>query len=104
MTKEAVQTYRVSLDVEIRVSGGNDKGRRISAEEYVSTIIAYPLFEGAPPELSGIGWHGDDMRFDGQSHAPYQFHRGFHSINIKSIRKGGPITYEAQSDMWSSDC
>ena len=101
--KEPTQVYRVSLSVDIKVAGGNDKGRRISAEEYVTQLVNYPLYEGEGAEMQGVGWHGvEDLSHDGQ-HAPYQFDQGIHTYDIKRVCKVGPIEYEDNSNRWSEE-
>ena len=100
--KEPTQVYRVSLSVDIKVAGGNDKGRRISAEEYVSHLILYPLYEGEGPETQGVGWHGaDEIKcIRTGEHAPYQMDTDLYNVDFKSVRKVGPIEYEDNSHRW----
>jgi hypothetical protein len=103
---EQTQVYRVSLSVDIKVCGGNDKGRRISAEEYVNRLICYPLYESDSTELQGVGWHGVDdwstvQNYEG--HAPYQMDSDLYNVNFKSIRKVGPIEYEDNSNRWTKE-
>ena len=101
--KEPTQVYRVSLSVDVKVAGGNDKGRRISAEEYVSRLIGYPLFEGEGAEMYGIGWHGvENLSHEGK-HAPYQIYESVPTYDVKSIRKVGPIEYEDNNNKWIED-
>ena len=98
--KEPTQVYRVMLSVDVKVCGGNDKGRRISAKEYVTQVIGYPLFEGEGAEMHGVGWHGvEDLSGEGK-HAPYQIDGSVPSYRFTSVRKVGPIEYEDSSDRW----
>ena len=103
--KEPVQLYRISIDMTVKVFGGNDKDRRISAKEYISCLLCYPLFEGDAAETHGIGWTGVDESEQHNNripevHAPYQFDQGIDSYRIKSVRKVGPIEYEDNSHRW----
>ena len=100
---EPTQVYRVTVSVDIKVAGGNDKGRRISAEEYVNHLINYTLYEDdGGPEAQGVGWHGADYvnGIDTGEHAPYQMDSDLYNVTFKSIRKVGPIKYEDNSDRW----
>ena len=103
---EPTQVYRVTVSVDIKVAGGNDKGRRISAEEYVAHLIHYPLYEDdGGPETQGVGWHGADYVNGMQegTHAPYQMDSDLYNVTFKSIRKVGPIEYEDNSNRWIED-
>ena len=101
--KEPTQVYRVTLSVDVKVCGGNDKGRRISAEEYVTQLIGYPLFEGEGAEMYNIGWHGvENLSYEGK-HAPYQIDESVPTYHVTSIRKVGPIEYEDNSNRWIED-
>ena len=101
--KEPTQVYRVTLSVDVKVCGGNDKGRRISAEEYVTQLIGYPLFEGEGAEMYNIGWHGvENLSYEGK-HAPYQIYESVPTYHVTSIRKVGPIEYEDNSNRWIED-
>ena len=100
---EQTQVYRVSLSVDIKVCGGNDKGRRISAEEYVNRLICYPLYEGEGPEMQGVGWHGVENLSHEGNHAPYQIDGSVPSYRFTSVRKVGPIEYEDNSDRWTKE-
>jgi hypothetical protein len=104
--REQTQVYRVSLSVDIKVCGGNDKGRRISAEEYVHHLIFYRLYEDdGGPESQGVGWHGTDYSkgIDKGEHAPYQMDNDLYNVDFKSIRKVGPIKHEDNSNRWSKE-
>ena len=103
--KEPTQVYRVTVSVDIKVAGGNDRGRRISAEEYVQRLICYPLYEGEGPEAQGIGWHGVDYvnGIETGEPAPYQFDNDLYNVTLKSVRKVGPIKYEDNSNRWISE-
>jgi len=101
--KEPTQVYRVTLSVDVKVCGGNDKGRRISAEEYVTQLIGYPLFEGEGAEMYNIGWHGvENLSHEGK-HAPYQIDESVPTYHVTSIRKVGPIEYKDNSDRWIAE-
>ena len=101
--KEPTQVYRVTLSVDVKVCGGNDKGRRITAKEYVTQLIGYPLFEGEGAEMYDIGWHGvENLSHEGK-HAPYQIDASVPSYHVTSIRKVGPIEYEDNSNRWIED-
>jgi len=101
---EQTQVYRVSLSVDVKVAGGNDKGRRISVQEYVSRLIGYPLYEGDSTEQQGVGWYeSDELDIDKGRHALYQFDEGILSSRVNSIRKVGPIEYEDNSNRWTKE-
>ena len=100
--KEPTQVYRVMLSVDVKVCGGNDKGRRISAKEYVTQVIGYPLFEGEGAEMHGVGWHGvEDLSGEGK-HAPYQIDESVPIYHVTSVRKVGPIKYQ-DNNRWTTE-
>ena len=103
--KEPTQVYRVTLSVDVKVAGGNDKGRRISAEEYVQLLINYPLYENdAGPETQGVGWYGADYvnGTEEGKHAPYQIDESVPIYHVTSVRKVGPIKYQ-DNNRWTTE-